>query len=76
MVSSTAFVSVVLVDNKVHVHFDDAPSTSLLSKTHLTTLCEMFPNSLSMDFSNSVKVDTGTLEIEKQYNELDRQFNK
>lgn len=76
MVSSTALVSVVLVDNKVHVHFDDAPSTPLLSKAYVTTSCEMFSNFLSMDFSNGVKVDTGTFEIQKQYNELDHQFNK
>lgn len=63
MVCSTALVSVILVDNKLHVHLDDAPFTPLLSKAHLTTSCEMFSNSLSMDFSNGEKVDTGTREI-------------
>lgn len=77
MVCSTALVSVFLVDNKLHVHLvDDAPFTPLLLKAHLTTSCEMFSNPLSMDFSNGEKIDTGTLELEKQYNELDRQFNK
>lgn len=67
MVCSTALVSVIQVDNKLHVYLDDAPFTLLLSKAHLTTSCEMFSNSLAMDFSNGEKVDTGTLEIEKQY---------
>lgn len=72
MVSSTTLVSVVLVDNKAHVHLDDAPFTPLLSKAHLTISCEMFSNFFSMDFSNGENVDTGTLEIGKQYNELNR----